>query len=60
MSGALMNLASGENSQLGQLLKGGSVDEAAQMAYAVLSMVEKSDAGIDGSDKKGVNIYNIK
>ena len=55
MTGSLLKMASGEQSQLGQLVKGGSVDEAAQMALAVLSMVDTSDTGVDEQDKKGVS-----
>lgn len=58
MTGSLMKMASGEGSQLGQLLKGGSVDEAAQMAYAVLSMVDNTDTSVDNQDKKGVSTTN--
>ena len=41
MSGALMSMASGEGSQLGKLLKVDKVEEAAQVAYAVLSMASR-------------------
>ena len=54
MSGALMNVASGENSQLGNLLKGGDVDKASQMSYAVLSVVDGSKDKMAREDKKQV------
>lgn len=44
-----MNIAGGEKSPLGNLLQSGDVGKAAQMAYAVLSLVDKSDG-----DKKSV------
>lgn len=49
-----MNIAQGEKSAFGTLLKAGNVDKAAQMAYAVLSMVDKSEGEIDSDDKKSV------
>lgn len=44
-----MDIAGGEKSPLGNLLQSGDVGKAAQMAYAVLSLVDKSDG-----DKKSV------
>lgn len=49
-----MSMASGEKSPLGNLLQSGDVDKAAQMAYAVLSMVDKSEGEINPGDKKSV------
>ena len=40
LPGTLMNMASGGESQLGRLLRGDKVEEAAQVAYAVLTMAE--------------------
>jgi len=54
VTGTLMNIAQGEKSAFGTLLKAGNVDKAAQMAYAVLSMVDKSEGEIDSDDKKSV------
>lgn len=55
VSGTLMNMASGEESPLGNLLKSGDVDKAATMAYAVLSMVDTSEGQMDSEDKKSVS-----
>ena len=44
-----MDITGGEKSPLGNLLRSGDVGKAAQMAYAVLSLVDKSDG-----DKKTV------
>ena len=55
VSGTLMNIASGEESPLGNLLKSGDVDKAATMAYAVLSMVDTSEGQMDSDDKKSVS-----
>ena len=55
VSGTLMNIAKGEESPLGSLLKSGDVDKAATMAYAVLSMVDKSEGQMDSEDKKSVS-----
>ena len=44
-----MDITGGEQSPLGSLLRAGDVGKAAQMAYAVLSLVDKSDG-----DKKTV------
>ena len=55
VTGTLMNMASGEKSPLGNLLKSGDVDKAAQMAYAVLSMVDKSEGDMGSDDKKSVS-----
>ena len=49
-----MSMASGDESPLGDLLQSGDVDKAAQMAYAVLSLVDKSEGQIDPGDKKSV------
>ena len=54
VTGTLMNMASGEKSPLGNLLQSGDVGKAAQMAYAVLSMVDKSEGHMDSGDKKSV------
>ncbi|XP_078349560.1 polycystin-1-like protein 2 isoform X5 [Oculina patagonica] len=54
VSGTLMNMASGEESPLGNLLKSGDVDKAATMAYAVLSMVDTSEGQMDSEDKKSL------
>ena len=54
VTGTLMNMASGEKSPLGNLLQSGDVDKAAQMAYAVLSMVDTSEGQMDSGDKKSV------
>ena len=40
VSRTLMSIASGGNSQLGKLLQVDKIEEAAQVAYAVLSMAE--------------------
>ena len=55
VTGTLKSLTSGEKSPLGNLLQSGDVDKAAQMAYAVLSMVDKSEGGMDSGDKKSVS-----
>ena len=55
VSGTLMNIASGEESPLGSLLKSGDVDKAATMAYAVLSMVDTSEGQMGSDDKKSVS-----
>lgn len=55
VSGTLMNIASGEESPLGNLLKSGDVDKAATMAYAVLSMVDTSEGQMGSDDKKSVS-----
>lgn len=56
VSGTLMNIASGEESPLGNLLKSGDVDKAATMAYAVLSMVDTSEGKMDSDQKKSVSL----
>lgn len=56
VSGTLMNMASGEESPLGNLLKSGDVDKAATMAYAVLSMVDTSEGKMDSDQKKSVSL----
>ena len=53
--GTLMNMASGEESPLGNLLKSGNVDKAAIMAYAVLSMVDTSEGKMASAEKKSVS-----
>ena len=58
VSGTLMNMASGEESPLGNLLKSGDVDKAATMAYAVLSMVDTSEGQMNSEDKKSVSKLN--
>ena len=55
VSGTLMDIASGEESPLGNLLKSGDVDKAATMAYAVLSMVDTTEGQMDSDDKKSVS-----
>ncbi|XP_015751283.1 PREDICTED: sperm receptor for egg jelly-like isoform X1 [Acropora digitifera] len=50
ISGTLMGITGGEKSPLGNLLRSGDVGKAAQMAYAVLSLVDKSDG-----DKKTID-----
>ncbi|XP_048586750.1 uncharacterized protein LOC5520842 isoform X2 [Nematostella vectensis] len=52
VSSTLMSLTSGENSQMSSLMKSGNVAKAAQMAYAVLSLVDKSEGGINAKDKQ--------
>lgn len=59
VSGTLMNMASGEQSPMGNLLKSGDVDKAATMAYAVLSMVDTSDGKMGSEDKKSVSMAKI-
>ena len=56
VSGTLMNMASGEESPLGNLLKSGDVDKAATMAYAVLSMVDTSEGKMESDQKKSVSL----
>ncbi|EDO26275.1 predicted protein, partial [Nematostella vectensis] len=54
VSSTLMSLTSGENSQMSSLMKSGNVAKAAQMAYAVLSLVDKSEGGINAKDKQSL------
>ena len=49
ISGTLMDVTGGQKSPLGKLLRSADVGKAAQMAFAVLSLVDKSDG-----DKKTV------
>ena len=50
-----MNIAQGEQSPLANLLRSGDVDKAAQMAYAVLSMVDKTEEEMGSDDRKSVS-----
>ncbi|XP_068682590.1 polycystin-1-like protein 2 [Montipora foliosa] len=54
LSGTLMGIAGGEKNPLGDLLQSGDVGKAAQMAYAVLSLVDTSEGQIGASDKKSL------
>jgi hypothetical protein len=54
VSNTLKSLTSGEGNAMGNLLKSGDVGKATQMAYAVLSMVDKSEGSIDASDRQSV------
>ena len=49
-----MGIAGGEKNPLGDLLQSGDVGKAAQMAYAVLSLVDTSEGQIGAGDKKSV------
>ena len=51
----LISMTSGEKSPLGNLIQSGDVDKAAQMAYAVLSMVDKSEGEMNSKDKISVS-----
>ena len=51
----LISMTSGEKSPLGNLIQSGDVDKAAQMAYAVLSMVDKSEGEMNNKDKISVS-----
>ena len=51
----LISMTSGEKSPLGNLIQSGDVDKAAQMAYAVLSMVDKSEGEMNSEDKISVS-----
>lgn len=50
----LKTMTSGSDSVMGNLLKSGDVGKAAQMAYAVLSLVDKTEANIGSDDRKSV------
>lgn len=52
ISKVLESSASDEDSQLLKLVNGGKVDQAAQMAYSILTAVE--DADVDTSNKREV------
>ena len=52
VSKVLESSASGRDSQLLGLINGGNVDQAAQMAYSILTAVE--DADVDSSNKQAV------
>lgn len=51
----LISMTSGEKSPLGNLIQSGDVDKATQMAYAVLSMVDKSEGEMNSKDKISVS-----
>ena len=51
----LISMTSGEKNPLGNLIQSGDVDKAAQMAYAVLSMVDKSEGEMNSKDKISVS-----
>lgn len=51
----LISMTSGKKSPLGNLIQSGDVDKAAQMAYAVLSMVDKSEGEMNSKDKISVS-----
>lgn len=52
-SNVLKSSATGGDSQLKDLVDDGNVDEAAQMAYSILTAVEDADVGND--DKQAVS-----
>ena len=52
-SKVLKSSATGGDSQLKDLVDNGNVDEAAQMAYSILTAVEDADVGND--DKQAVS-----
>ncbi|XP_031571396.1 uncharacterized protein LOC116305596 isoform X3 [Actinia tenebrosa] len=54
VSGTLKSMTSGKNSAMGNLLKSGDVSKATQMAYAVLSLVDKSEGNIEATDRKSL------
>lgn len=53
ISKVLKSSETGGDSQLKDLVDDGNVDEAAQMAYSILTAVEDADVGND--DKQAVN-----
>ena len=57
ISQVIKSSASEGDSQLSQLVNGGKVDQAAQMAYSILTAVEKAD--VDTSNKREVCLLFI-
>lgn len=55
VSSTLKSMTSGADSAMGNLLKSGDVSKATQMAYAVLSLVDKSEGNIEAKDRKSVS-----
>ena len=55
ISQVIESSASEGDSQLSQLVNGGKVDQAAQMAYSILTAVEEAD--VDTNNKREVCVY---
>jgi len=55
----LKTMTNGQDSAMGSLLKSGDVGKAAQMACAVLSLVDNSEGDLGSNDRKSVRLYYL-